>query len=406
MILSAPFVIPLYQDIIVEGAVLVKENKIIETGKRRELREDYPREEERYLEQGLLMPGLINSHTSLELGSLRNLLPHYSSFSRFDQQLQQARARLSREELINAVRLGVLESLSTGTTCVADHSSSGASFQLLFNERIRSQLFLDMEGVKAESFTEYFHLLLSRAAGFSAGSRCHWGLCPDSPFRCHPSLYKICRDYCQEHQILLATRAAASQEEWEMFTGLRGDLYASLDPPSRQLIVPGQGGPVNFLFRQNLLSRRSLLIHACFFSDEELAQIRQEEISVVFCPVMYDYFGAQNRSLPRLLQAGVNVCLGTSSLAYADSLNMFEAMYKVTELFPDIPALEIIKMATIRGARALGIGENVGLLAPGYTADIIGLSLKEMSLPHLYEQIIQQEQEVKMVMVDGEVVYA
>ncbi|MFH0920533.1 MAG: amidohydrolase family protein, partial [Fibrobacterota bacterium] len=113
------------------------DNRITDVGKRSLLRKKYASDDESCFPRTLIMPGLINAHTHLEDGGLRNSLSHCSSFALWYEECQRKRAARSEAEAMNAVHLGALEALRSGTTLVLDTCGSGASFQVLYNERLR-----------------------------------------------------------------------------------------------------------------------------------------------------------------------------------------------------------------------------------------------------------------------------
>jgi cytosine/adenosine deaminase-related metal-dependent hydrolase len=404
MLYSADAIVTLHRGILENGTIRVVDRKITDVGKRANLQSKYSSDEEIVLENTVLMPGLVNAHTHLEDGSLRQLIEPSDSFYSFLQQYASVQSHLTEGHFLNAVHLGVLECLNRGTTMVMDISRSGASFKMLFNEPIRSMVFLEFEGREEATMENTFASTLTKAEGFLANDLANWGVCPHSVYETGEELFQRCLKYADEQNVFVTTHAAESREEFDWFTTGDSPLndYAGEHPHSafRKTVE----GPMTHLLSRNLIPPRSIIVHGHFVSDKELDRLAQLDVSVVVCPRSFLRFQHGPFPLNRYRQKGVNVCLGTEGLAATESLDMFEEMYYLKKLVPDLTSEEVLLMATQGGARAVGLGGVLGQIRPGFLADIIGLERKSAQGDTMLDDLLDEDHDVKFVMVNGKVV--
>jgi aminodeoxyfutalosine deaminase len=157
------------------------------------------------------------------------------------------------------------------------------------------------------------------------------------------------------------------------------------------------------LLRENLLA-----VHANHLARGDAELLAQHGVNVAHCPRSHRYFGHRRFPLRRLLRAGVNVCLGTDSLAtvrklprQSVELNLFDEMQELAYREPWLSARRIVKMATVNGARALGFTGRLGELAPGAFADWVALPCSS-TLAGAWEAVVQHRGPVAASMIDGQ----
>jgi cytosine/adenosine deaminase-related metal-dependent hydrolase len=143
----------------------------------------------------------------------------------------------------------------------------------------------------------------------------------------------------------------------------------------------GTSSAVLELNEQGLLDDRILAVHGNYLNHEEIKLLARKKISVVHCPLSHRYFGHRPFPLQEALAAGINVALGTDSLASAASLSMLEVLRQVRNNFPDLSYEDIFRMATMGGAKALKLEKEIGEIIPGKKADIVGIPLAGKSSP-------------------------
>jgi cytosine/adenosine deaminase-related metal-dependent hydrolase len=401
MLYSATKIITLHNEIIDEGSVRVVDRRIADVGKSKLLKSKYPHDKETCFNHVVLMPGLINAHTHLEEGSLRDEIGYSNSYAVWLEDVLNKKHGIPSEDLQNAVHLGALECLESGTTTVLDATATGAAFKVLFNERLRSIIFLEFQGNGSLSPQAAFNQSLLKAEGFMANELSNWGVSPVSPFFLPKPIFKMCLDYAREQNVFILSHVGESEEEQDFFRQRCGNLAAFLD---RLKIAAGSthpGGPAGYLLAQNLIPPRMIIVHGNFIEDKEIDHLARLNASVVICPRSYLRFHHSRFQVKRYLEKGVKLCLGTESLAASESLDMFEEMYYLKKLVPDLSNETILKIAVQGGAQAIGLKGVLGQIRPGFLADIVGVELHHSKGMDILDELINEDHDVRFVMVNG-----
>jgi cytosine/adenosine deaminase-related metal-dependent hydrolase len=168
----------------------------------------------------------------------------------------------------------------------------------------------------------------------------------------------------------------------------------------------GAGSPVAHLARHGVLSKNFLAVHANYLARDDAALLARSGASVVHCPRSHAFF--EHRAFPadELERAGVNVCLGTDSLATVLrsraeplALSLFSEMRAFAGNFPERSPQSILEMATACAAEAIGCGETLGALAPGLFADLIAVPAERGR--NVYERLLNYRGDVAGSMIRG-----
>ena len=175
--------------------------------------------------------------------------------------------------------------------------------------------------------------------------------------------------------------------------------------------------PVRYLEQVGLLNSATLLAHGVYLDDEEIQLLERRGTSVVHCPSSNLKLGSGIARVADMLKAGVNVAIGTDGVASNNDLDMWEEMrlaallQKGIHLDPTVlPAKQVLKMATLGGARALNLENEIGSLEPGKRADLIVVNLNSLNLTPMYDVVSHlvyaaNAHDVWMTMIDGKIVY-
>jgi cytosine/adenosine deaminase-related metal-dependent hydrolase len=169
----------------------------------------------------------------------------------------------------------------------------------------------------------------------------------------------------------------------------------------------GLGSPVRHLARCGALGENLLAVHANYLAKGDAALLAKDKVHIVHCPRSHGYFRHGRFPLRRLLKAGINICLGTDSLASVlktrgetVELNMFEEMRTLADRETSLSAKRILQMATVNGARALGMGSRIGELSPGSFADLIAIPFSG-KLSGIHDAVIAHKGDANSSMIDG-----
>jgi aminodeoxyfutalosine deaminase len=232
-------------------------------------------------------------------------------------------------------------------------------------------------------------------------------LSPHSLYATRPELLQLAAAAAADRGWLLTTHVAESREEFDMFAHRRGRLHDWL-ASQRELGDCDGATPVECLERLAVLSPRLLAVHVNCLGPGDAERLARAGTHVVHCPRSHAYFQHPPFPLAELTAAGVNLCLGTDSLASvrgtnrsALELNLFKEMQVFADNFPEVPPERIVQLSTINGARALGRSGELGEIAPGAAADLIALPWSG-ALPEIFEAIVRNQQLVIASYVAGE----
>jgi cytosine/adenosine deaminase-related metal-dependent hydrolase len=376
-------VVPVSSPPVEDGAVIVAQGRIVEIGPGRALLRGWvgPVED---LGERILLPGLVNAHCHLDYSMFRRVIDRPKNFTAWVQRLNALKRSLTTTDYLQAIELGARELLLHGTTTVVNIESFPELLCEISQASLRTWWCHEMIDLRHRETTPdvvagalwYFEPARSPAAGGRM-------LSPHAPFTASPDLYKATARAARACGLGVTTHVAESRDEWEMFHDRSGPLYELLRDLGRPTDDCGDVTPFMALWRLGCVDRSWLLAHMNELAQEDIATLAAApprlRPSVVHCPGSHAYFSHAPFPLAALRQAGVNVCLGTDSLASTDSLSMFEEMRRVARAFPDLSTQAIVAMATRAGADALGETGRLGELCPGAHADMIAIPAPQLS---------------------------
>ena len=352
------------------------------------------------LGDAILMPGLINAHCHLDYSVMRGAILKNRSFSQWVRRINELKRTLSDNEYLESIRSGFKELLLHGTTSVFNIESFPELMVRMPPPTIRTWWFYEMMDVRNRIHTED---VVAGALSFfedRAGWTGGFGLSPHAPYTTSPELYRLARFCCEKYGMPFMTHLAESDEEFEMFRNARGPLHEFLKALGRPMSDTGDLTPAARILAENALPDGSLLTHMNFLEEEDWALLRGKNFSIIHCPCCHEYFERGPFQLERFLQEGFNVCLGTDSLASNRSLNMFAEMRCAARRHPDVDPENILRMATLNPAKAIGMSRRIGEISPGAEADLIAIPFTGRT-NDTHEAVLAHPGPVDWVMVGG-----
>jgi cytosine/adenosine deaminase-related metal-dependent hydrolase len=237
-------------------------------------------------------------------------------------------------------------------------------------------------------------------------SRCRTGLSPHAPYSTTAELLHLTAKAVRRRQ-MICTHVAESAVEYQMFTFGQGEMFDWMKRSGRDMADCGLGSPVQHLERSGLLAGNVLAVHVNYVGRNDASVLARRGVKVVHCPRSHSYFRHEPFPLRRLVRAGVNVCLGTDSLATVAKmrhqpveLSMFEELRALAGREPSLSARQCLRMATVNGARALRMEGQIGELAPGALADLIVVPSQGKG-PAIYERVLEHHGHVTASMIGG-----
>jgi aminodeoxyfutalosine deaminase len=372
--LRGRYVFPVGGDPIPDGAVSIEGERIVACGAGGS---PAPRETSD-LGNVAILPGLVNAHVHLDFSDLPAPLGHrgieFVDWIRCVRTFRQRPARMDRQP----VSLGLAESLRGGVTTLADIVQPNQPLAASQND---VTALLELIAPTADRVAAAVELAKSHLN--TSGPR---GLSPHAPYSVHPNLLSAVIDLSKRHKIPVAMHLAESPAELELLRHGGGPLRSFLEEIGAwdATAIPHGSRPIDYL-RLLAGADRAMVVHGNFLDDEEIALLGgADRMSVVYCPRTHDWFAYRDYPLEKLLAAGAQVALGTDGRGSSPDLSLLGEMRCAAQKHPGVPLAEILKMATIHGARALGREMEIGSLAPGRRADLAIVALPDRSAadPH------------------------
>jgi len=342
----------------------------------------------------VLTPGLVNAHAHLELTALEGL-NYRGDFVDWIREVLKAKQTLDPQRQDLAMHEGILCTLRGGATAVGDHLSPGSAPQSLLLSPLRGKIFVEVLGVVPEIAADMYRAaqILSEA---SRSTPSRFEVIP-SPHSVHALAPEILRKVLKEPASVHSIHLAESEPERRYFAEASGTMH-DLIASRGEALVRSATSPILELEAEGLLDGRILAIHGNYLDQEEIRLVAKRGISVVHCPFSHAYFDHRDFPMNAYRAAGVNVALGTDSLASAMTLSMLEVLRETSRKFPGLARGEIFAMATEGGAKALKMEASIGSLETGKKADLIAVSQSGSA-----EESLFQADRVCFSMIDGEI---
>jgi len=382
--LGAAWVVPIDQPPIRDGWVAVADGRVraIGQGDGAEARALGPLQP---LGRVALLPGLINAHTHLELSWLRGRVPPANAFTSWVKQLVVARGgrseRADDPAVLDAAAGAAREARDTGTAALGDISNSLASVGVMAEAGLHGLVFHELLGFKETSGALIDRTAGQRAAAAALGQgRVRVSIAPHAPYSVSPELFRAVRDAVSgSAEPRTSVHVGESPEEMELLASGTGEWASMLRwiGAWREDWTPPRTGPVEYLDGLGVIDAGTLVVHGVQLSDDSLARVRSRGATLVTCPRSNRWVGVGVPPVERFYRSGVAVAVGTDSLASVDDLNLFEELKQMRWLAPGVPARALLESATIVGARALGLADELGSLAPGKRAEIVQVDLPQ-----------------------------
>lgn len=381
MILRARYVAPVDGPVIEDGFVAAEGGRIVEVGPWKKPRTttgetlDYG--------DAVITPGFVNAHTHLDLSDLGGKVPPSADLIDWLSRLMKLRSAMTVDEttVAESVRLGVEQSLASGVTTVGDVTSSPDwTRPMLARSYLRSVSYGEVIAIGQRRGLLERRLAAALSRDWAA-PRVRVGVSPHSPYTVEPAAMKRCGEEAEKHLASVCVHLLESPHEEEFARTASGSLREYLVGLKvwDERVTAADCDPVELLRRSGLVNSRLLLAHVNYVSDTQISLLAECGVSVAFCPRTHAAFGHPPHRCADMLARGINVCIGTDSLASNPSLSVLDELRQVRRSHPQISPETLLRMGTIHGAKALGFGEEVGTLSPRRWADMTVIPLEQKS---------------------------
>jgi len=369
--LSARWMLPMDGPAVENGAVLVGADGRIEAvgpDARVPRPPDVPVER---FDDALLLPGLINTHTHLELTGLGGLWPD-ADFAAWIRRVRADKAARAPEAFLEAAHRGIADCRTTGVTTVADTGDSGAVIQALAEAGGSGIAYHEVFGPHPDQCDASLAGLgeaVERLSRFTS-PRVRLGVSPHAPYTVSGALYAATAALAREADLPIAVHLAESRAETALLadgSGVFADAWRSRNIPMPE---PLGGTPVAWLESHGVLSDRTLCIHVVQIDQTDIRRMARAGAAVAHCPLSNRAHGHGDAPLAALLAAGLRVGLGTDSILSVTRLDLL-AEARAARVLAGLDAGQALALCTSEAARALGLQDEVGTLRPGHWGDCL-----------------------------------
>ncbi len=340
--------------------------------------EQYDAPEHCILPSHVLMPGLINTHAHTPMNLFRGMADDLPLMTWLQEHIWPAEKALIREESVAlGTQLAIAEMLRSGITCFNDHYFFyDTTAKVAADIGMRACIGLVVMNVPTQwahtesEYLEKARRILTQAEPHDLIS---FACAPHAPYTVTSDTLKAIQSLAEHHDLPIHIHLHETA----------GEIEHSL----REY----QMTPIQRLHQLGLVSNRLIAVHMTQLTDQDMNLLRATGTHVVHCPESNLKLSSGLAPVAKLLSAGINVCLGTDGAASNNDLDLFGEMKTAALLAKgigkptDLPASTVLEMATINGARALGLDHKIGSLEPGKAADIIAVDLSEYSVQPVYQ---------------------
>jgi 5-methylthioadenosine/S-adenosylhomocysteine deaminase len=366
-----------------EHCVVVKGDRILDVLPSDEASKLYNAGSEISLAEHVLMPGMVNAHGHAAMSLMRGVADDLPLKSWLEDYIWPLEGRWIAEEFVyHGTQLAIAEMLLSGTTCFADmYFFPDAAARAASEIGMRAQMacpVIDFPTAWAQDSEEY----ISKATALNDQYRHHplisMAFGPHAPYTVSDAPLLKIATFAEELDITIHMHVHESAQE------VSDALAATGKRPMQRLADLG------------LISPRLLCVHGTQLNDADIALLSDNGASVVHCPESNLKLASGFCPVAKLQAAGINVALGTDGAASNNDLDMFGEMRTAALLAKAVakdagalPALQALRMATINGAKALGLDTQIGSLEVGKCADMVAVRLDSLNAIPLYNPLSQ-----------------
>jgi len=384
-LIHARWIVPVEPDATVceYHSLAINEGRILQILPQQEARNTYTATIEHDLDRHLLIPGLVNTHTHAAMTLLRGIADDLPLNEWLNRHIWPAESRWVNEEFVHdGTRLAIAEMLRSGTTCFNDmYFFPDVAARVAAHSGIRAcvgLIVLDFPSVWAQDADEYISKGLAVHDRYRSDPLISTLFAPHAPY--------TVSDQPLEHIRVLAD---------ELDVGIHMHVHETADEVARAVELTGKR-PLARLQDLGLNSPALLAVHMTQLTPGEITQFAENGGHIVHCPESNMKLASGLAPVTELCDAGINVALGTDGAASNNDLDMLGEMRSAALLGKAVsgdasalPAATVLRMATLNGAQALGLGEQTGSLVPGKWADLTAVRMDTLETQPLYDPVSQ-----------------
>jgi cytosine/adenosine deaminase-related metal-dependent hydrolase len=417
MIIRSPYVAPIEGPTIENGYVEVADGRIVKVGRWRGAGSSIstplfePEPQSRRQTEGrrgvcdlgdcVVLPGFVNAHTHLELTDYAGRLPAGDLWGWVMELVALRSGPGQRERERGAVGHGAALSLEAGVTTVGDISRLHLAWPVLKDSPLRAVCFAELLCFADEPARTVAELA-EKVREMECDDGLIAGISPHAPYSVTAAQLRACVAMARQQSVPLTIHVAETPDERDyvergkgrLYDMIAGAGYAAQCPPPRQPLF-------EYLAETGLFDVAGLLAHMNYVTDAELDRLAGSACSVAYCPRAHRFYGHEGHRFRDMLARGINVCVGTDSLAANESLSVLDELRFLRRAHRDLDAATLLAMGTSHGARALGLGDRTGALIPGRRADLVAIPLDASGMGDPLANVLESAARPCLVMIDG-----
>jgi cytosine/adenosine deaminase-related metal-dependent hydrolase len=334
----------------------------------------------------VILPGLVNAHTHLELSWMKDDPPTGGDYTTWLGDLLRKREAADMKAARAAAETALRQMAERGTVALADVANETWIAPLIARSGLHAIVFHELYGLRAADAETTIEKAASHLESWGAdsdvaeaGKRLQIALSPHAPHTTSTPLLRALAGRAAACNEPLSIHVAESEAEVALLrdgSGPLGDLYRELGFLDDQWQPPG-ASPVGYLHRMGILSPRTLAVHCVRLDQQDHSLLQAGRVTVVTCPRSNERLGVGTAPIPKLLKQGVPVALGTDSLASNPDLDMFSEMAALVDTHEGLYPAPVLRMATLNGAHALGMDDRLGSIEVGKLAALVVVPLDD-----------------------------
>ena len=370
-------IITMENDSVINGEIVIKDNII------NDIVDKYNGEFDEEIDAlgNIVMPGLINCHTHLGMYNFRNTNDNLKLMDWLNNKIWPIESEMTDKDISDASYNSCIEMISSGTTSCADFYYGDAT-ESIKKSGIRclyTRCLMDSDNNGETRFNEFKNLYEREK---DKSDLITYSMSFHSFYTCTMDYIKECKKYADEINLIVNIHYMENEDE-----------HNSVDSKSIDV----------------LLDNKLIMAHGVYIDD--YSKFKNKDVSIAYNPISNLSLGCGFADIIKMKENNINVCIGTDGVGSGYTLNLFKHLnfaYLLSKgIYKDpsvISAYEVLKMATVNGAKALGI-DKLGMIKKGYKADIIIAELKDKPVNNEFVALLTNNVEVKCTIINGNVLY-
>jgi len=329
---------------------------------------------------GIIMPGLVNTHTHAAMTCFRGIADDLPLMTWLNEHIFPAESKLDYQKVYSGALLACAEMIMSGTTCFCDmYLFENAVAQAAKKAGIRAvvgEVLYDFDSPNYGPIAKGFEYTEKLIDTYKDDPLVTIAVEPHSPYLCAPELLTRAIEITRTHDIPLVIHLSETADE---VAGIQERYNCT---------------PVAHLAQLGILAPNLLACHCVVLTDDDIDLLKRFDVKVAHNPESNMKLASGVAPIPKLLEEGICVGIGTDGCASNNNLDIFLEMdttaklHKVKTLDPTVlDAESVLNMATLQGARALGLSEDIGSLKPGKKADLIVVDTHKPHLTPMYHPV-------------------